>query len=125
MPYIVCSIIETCCDTSGVGGECCNRCEECIGNTCLPTLDGSACPGSPGLSCCNLGGGAHECVDLDSSNDNCGSCGITCDVEAGNGCCSGTCVDPATDINNCGTCGNVCDVPGMCCYLGVCSFVGC
>jgi hypothetical protein len=88
---------------------------------------------------------ASGCVDLKTSNTNCGACGVSCGngtcqngactvtCTGGNGSpgviCNGACVNLATDPNNCGACGNVCPTPtgqvgaclnGVCCNATVC-----
>jgi len=61
--------------STGCGGTCCdNTCGQCVGGTCIPVRDGTACPIG---SCC---GGA--CVSLVSNSDNCGACGKKCPPNA-------------------------------------------
>ncbi len=80
--------------------------------------------------CALCGGGktscSGSCVDTTTDSNNCGGCGIVCNVAGGEtcggggtpgtcGCGSGTdcstyCVATATDSNNCGGCGNVCSI---------------
>jgi hypothetical protein len=81
---------------------------------------------APGLADC---GGA--CVDLTTSNANCGACGQACSAgsncvagacECGNGLldCGAGCVDTESDGANCGACAAAC--PGArACSLGACS----
>lgn len=91
--YIICGILETCCDTAGVGGVCCGVCETCSSGNCIADIvDGGACPGSPGLSCCGTGGSRSSCFDLQTDNNNCGSCGFECATESGENCCFGECI---------------------------------
>lgn len=81
------------------------------------------------------------CVDLTSSTDNCGACGVRCSAQqtctnaacvvtcsAGQVKCGGTCIDPASDQVHCGagpgcegaTAGQTC-AAGLTCVAGACS----
>lgn len=117
MPYIICGIYETCCDT-GPGPACCSACEDCISSSCTTVADLSHC-GDPLISgtgyCCS-----GVCKDLQNDNNNCGNCGVVCNTGAGEECCDGICVDTNTDPNNCGGCGNVCTLPLPDCFGGTC-----
>jgi Stigma-specific protein, Stig1 len=78
-------------------------------------------PGDYTLSCAVLGmtkcGGT--CVNLSSSNGNCGSCGTICSGLTAT-CCGGTCTSLKTDSANCGSCGNVCKGILPSCESGTC-----
>jgi len=57
--------------STGCGGTCCdNTCGQCVGGTCIPVRDGTACPIG---TCC---GGT--CTSLVSDSNNCGACGNKC-----------------------------------------------
>lgn len=72
-----------------------------------------------------------DCTDVNIDPLNCGACGTTCDVSAGEMCndglccgatesnCSGTCRNLQDDEANCGACGNACG-NGESCISGVC-----
>jgi hypothetical protein len=82
----------------------------------------------------------RECVNLQTSDEHCGECGISC--SDGKSCqngscqcpvgqteCQGTCIDPMTDNNNCGGCpdggtGTVC-AGNQTCVGGKCAQVLC
>ncbi|HTR51519.1 MAG TPA: hypothetical protein VMJ10_12475 [Kofleriaceae bacterium] len=94
-----------------------------------------------GIAAC--GGGADKCkvgetscggtcVDLLSSNSDCGACGSACSAAqvCGNGTCAdncpvnqtncdGTCADLSSDANNCSACGSAC-ATGDTCAFGAC-----
>jgi hypothetical protein len=70
------------------------------------------------------------CVDLRTSNTNCGACGRACTggstctagmctCPAGQTLCSGTCVDLRTSNTNCGACGTAC-AAGSTCQASTC-----
>jgi hypothetical protein len=80
------------------------------------------CPPGSGQTKCG-----DTCVDLQTDNDNCGSCGHVCVGSSSctnghcecNTCgnqgrnsmsqiCDGQCIDTSSDPTNCGSCGNVC-----------------
>lgn len=60
------------------------------------------------------------CVSTDSSNFNCGSCGTSCN---GLTCCNQECRNLSNDLQNCGQCNNVC--PKLLGLLGTCSAGAC
>ena len=70
----------------------------------------------------NCDGQVDEGFDLLSDENNCGACGITCDVVSLD-CCNGTCVDLETDEDNCGGCGIPCEL-GEICINGLCEQSG-
>ena len=82
---------------------------------------------APGETDCN-----GECVDLNTSTDNCGACGTACqngatcqsgacvcDLSQGLEECNGQCVDKQNDVLNCGACGNACANDEIC-VSGIC-----
>lgn len=80
--YFVCGITETCCDAPGVGGICCDVCENCTGGACITKADDTIC--GTGKFCCS-----GVCIDILSDENNCGGCGDHCD---------GTCINGVCDI---------------------------
>jgi hypothetical protein len=90
---------------------------------------GSTMSCTPPLSLCSGG-----CVNTQSNNANCGTCGNVCPATAplcsagmclascGTGLtpCNGSCANLMTETANCGSCGNAC-APGQSCTAGVCS----
>jgi len=99
-------------------------CPDCYDSPC-PCTDCTDCP-SGQVDC------TGTCVDTDTDETNCGSCGntcssgylcvagqceLTCQTELTN--CTGTCVDTDTDEDNCGSCGNIC-LNGEICIAGFC-----
>jgi hypothetical protein len=84
------------------------------------------------LTCKGLVACSGSCVDLSSSDGNCGSCGNKCvgggSCASGKCSCSGAgsycpgpgCVNLETDSQNCGQCGKSCAAPSMC-SQGVCA----
>jgi hypothetical protein len=74
----------------------------CVDFHCVACAMNTDCRSDAGVStCCG-----HLCVDLSSSNDDCGACGIACPM--GQACCGGRCLDVQNDATNCGKCGKVC-----------------
>lgn len=78
-----------------------------------------------------------NCIDVQSSNDNCGTCDNKCDGTKGLACsqgtcqcgtgkseCSGECTDTDSDPKNCGSCANAC-ASGEVCNAGKCDSAGC
>lgn len=67
------------------------------------------------LNCAILGlskcGGS--CVNLSTSNGNCGSCGNICSGLTPT-CCGGSCTSLKSDESNCGTCGHKCGLTSTC-----------
>lgn len=74
----------------------------------------------------------NSCIDPLSNNQNCGTCGTTCENglvcgngACGNGCplgqeeCGGTCAEVLSDVANCGGCGVACEA-GDVCTDGIC-----
>ncbi len=72
-------------------------------------------PGGYTLSCAVLGktSCSGACVNLSTSNGNCGSCGHVCSGLTAT-CCGGTCTSLKTDEANCGTCGHKCSITSTC-----------
>lgn len=106
----------------------------CVDSRCELTPDGGAAPdagGCPtGTTSC-----AGACVDLQTSNTNCGGCDNVCG--SGESCvagtctfvcpgtqllCGGGCVDAETSDVHCGSCGNAC-APGTACTAGSCASI--
>src|SRR5262249_27717760 len=100
---------------------------------CVACLTDANC-GDAGLSCvngaCSCGTNKRvcngSCIDVSADNNNCGTCGHTCDTTmeqcvAGQ-CqclgslesCFGTCVDTTTEPRNCGQCGRQCRRDQVC-----------
>jgi len=92
-------------------GNVCTAGDACVGRFCqtVAARDASVTDiiaqvnpcGSLGLPDC---GGF--CVDLSSSDSNCGACGNSC--PSGFVCCDGSCVDISSDSFYCGRCYNPC-----------------
>ena len=64
---------------------------------------------SPVLTCC---GGT--CIDMDTDEQNCGTCGNKCGK--GETCCHGKCSKVDSDEKHCGICGNECAKDCLCCH---------
>lgn len=102
------------CGVSGAGsaGVTCGPQDECIGGSCY-----SQCTGAT-LSC------GSDCVDPDTDNNNCGSCGHQCGTgqacSVGQCCaanetaCQGACRDLTSNHDSCGGCGIVCETSQTC-----------
>ena len=102
-------------------GSCGNICApgySCLNGTCACLAGETSCSGM--------------CVNTEFDANNCGKCGISCDLSAGQFCsngtcvcttgniaCNGTCIDKGFDDNNCGKCGNACP-SGLFCSVGTC-----
>lgn len=97
------------CKSNNDVGSCGTNCSPCpnpSAGTGTPTCDGTSCDISCSTPTPDKCGTA--CVDLQTSEQHCVTCGTNC--AAGLTCC-GTgngCVDTKTDDNNCGSCGNKC-----------------
>jgi len=99
-------------------------------DTCVAScVNSTTCP--PGWTCC-----AQGCVNLQSDNENCASCGTRCDKAGANTqCLNGTCriesckqdfldcdkryengceTNKLDDNANCGACGTICTEPQIC-----------
>jgi len=70
-------------------------------------------------------GCSGTCVNVNTDNQNCGSCGNACAAGAtctagqcicpsGQSQCGGNCINTATDVFNCGSCKNVCQWGNIC-----------
>jgi hypothetical protein len=94
-------------------------------NTACSGLDGGPDASIPTTNC------ASACVDTQTNEANCGTCGVACG--GGTSCvtgacscvqpttlCAGVCTNTANDHGNCGACGNVC-AAGTQCNGGVCT----
>jgi hypothetical protein len=128
------------CLAASCGGTSCGPTQVCVQNACVDAAcvgvvcpSGASCAG--GLCACPTGqtlcNGA--CVDLTSSDENCGVCGARC--AAGQQCLSGSCgvtgcpsgkrvcgaacVDLQSDADNCAACGNACG-GGRVCVAATC-----
>ncbi len=110
------------------------------GQACLPDCTGGqvnnpqtgTCKCTSNQTAC---GNPATCLDTNTDNNNCGSCGNdcseapnpsgsscqsgSCQCPAGQTSCNDQCVDTNTDLNNCGSCGNVC-ATGASCSSGSC-----
>src|SRR5206468_135135 len=91
-------------------GQACAPTQECVSGQCVCQAGETLCAG-------------FGCVHTQSDMENCGNCGVLCDIghvcnagscecPAGLTDCSGTCSDIASDRNNCGACGIFCS--GFC-----------
>ena len=83
--YLICGIEETCCDSPGAGGICCDVCEDCSGGACNPKGDNAVC--GTGMKCCS-----DICIDILSDESNCGTCFNMCSTPPFNCCVNGQCV---------------------------------
>lgn len=85
---------------------------------------------------CTLTVCGDSCVDVNSNNNNCGSCGHACpsgevcdnglcewDCSSDKTSCASGCADLQTDENNCGACGDAC-AAGETCTDGACVVTG-
>ena len=111
----------------------------------VPALDAPADVavdlGPPDVTCSapltNCGG---ACVDVRTSVQNCGACGLACPATAmcfngfcepvcssGQTLCTGVCRALATDTSNCGACGRACTAANgvAACVAGVCGIASC
>jgi hypothetical protein len=115
----------SCGNKCGAGTKCCSgACVFCpLGGQCAGTQPVCECPTNEPTTC--VFEGEPICVNLNTANLFCGSCGHSCRTgeDGGETCCNGTCVNLQTNEANCGQCGNLCaTVPGgkaVCCN-GVC-----
>jgi hypothetical protein len=93
---------------------------------------GSGGSGGSGQTCGGLTSCNNVCVNPQTDNANCGTCGNACGI--GQSCsagvcqcaggfskCGNTCTNTATDPNNCGTCGTVCGAAAPFCSTTGCS----
>jgi len=95
-------------------------CDEtiCIDGVCEAVVPVGNC--NPQVSTCVTacpieGPEPAECVDLSSSPDNCGACGVTISAGPDFACCLGTPTDLTDDDSNCGACGVRCGEVLDCC----------
>jgi hypothetical protein len=97
---------------------------------CVPCASGlTACGTTISIQGFNQNQTTSVCVDAQTDNNNCGTCGNVCPANATcqsgscncplTACSSQSCTDLQTDPNNCGTCGNVCP-PNNACESGSC-----
>lgn len=143
---------RTTCEGQGCGGFLCGRCDpelqRCVGDEVRACRD--RCEGFD--ACAASDGGAHplgydhrcaaeglmrmclgQCVDLQTDDDHCGGCGISC-ADAGARCvdglcqcrgvsdelCDRQCVLTRSDIRHCGGCGRTCVAGSQRCNEGQC-----
>jgi len=133
-----------CCDAqeSNCGGTCVNLsdsttdCGAC-GNACIvgQTCQNDTCTCRLYQSLCDVGG-EPACLNTQVDPNNCGGCGVQCDVDGGEVCSAGqcqtgscldplvacpdgTCVDLAMDNTHCGNCTTECPA-GQGCSAGTC-----
>ena len=99
------------------------RCEPCLpaGDNCPPGRFCSEVNGATRYACadgcsrdsdCAADGGTslccdHVCVDVMTSDKNCGACNNACNNAK---CCGGACIDLTMSLANCGACGTACTV---------------
>lgn len=125
------------CGEAGGAVECaCGDGNDNDGNG-LTDCDDPACAQDPACAPCPTGQTRCNgtCVDTQTDNANCGSCGNACTsgetcqagvCTGGPGCgsgqteCNGVCTDTQTDPANCGSCANAC-APGQSCTGGACT----
>ncbi len=119
-------------DTVAHCGQCGQACS--VANAAASCSNGSCQIGSCDAGFGNCDGRADTgCeVDLDSSEQHCGSCNAACpsnrtcvagrcqctsdtDCGANQDCCAGACIDTRSDESNCGACGAVCANGSTCC----------
>jgi hypothetical protein len=115
----------------GMCGKACAGNEVCAKGKCAASCEAVGYLTCMGMSGMLDAGGAMNCVDARSDQNNCGACGKTClAVEAcSNGLCcptgqvncGGTCLDTSADPNNCGGCGIKCPMAAPSCAFGACS----
>jgi hypothetical protein len=108
-----CVDTSTSSDHCGACGEACGAGRECCGGACVDTRMNTDHCGACQQDCatdeaCCLGQCAAEDAEV------CATCSEDCE-DIGQQCCSGSCVDQDSDEFNCGTCGNACDQGEVCC----------
>lgn len=100
----------------------CNGCDRACGSTAQygpAWCENSACTrcsGTGEYNCRTLlpdGSYASHCINIQSDEENCGSCGNRC--AAGELCCGGRCINPDTDEEFCGGCNVRCERGQACC----------
>lgn len=96
----------SCIDNDGDGyGSHCALGDDCDdSNSALNPAAYESCDGVDN----DCDGVVDESFDFSNDNNNCGGCGIPCNVAQGFQCCSSQCVQPVGDVNNCGACGAPC-----------------
>jgi hypothetical protein len=131
------------CTSGQCGGECVPSSVDCDGKTPISCannglwLHGTTCTGDCNKgTCCGTSAPTlcgTTCVDLQTSNANCGGCGAVCSTAGGKSCragvcqcasgmtdCDGTCASLTSSSTNCGVCGNAC-TNGKTCQAGACA----
>lgn len=134
LPSEVCVFVNESLDNCGACGNVCpvvtgtNGLRTCRNGQCLTTCSQVIGREGPNVIICD-----GNCVDTDTSGNNCGACGNVCPGTSAcvNGVCvdacappatqcpGGTCTNLQTDPSNCGACGNIC-TKGKDCRNGVC-----
>jgi hypothetical protein len=92
---------------------------DCLGGTCL----GANCHCPPATTRCAQDDGTKACVDLRTSNANCGRCGLSCPGTStcgGSGTpgvcgCTPDCTGKTCGTNGCGGSCGTCTSPSICC----------
>jgi hypothetical protein len=100
------------CGGCGMDGMACGMGQECCGGLCRSPAECAGCAedcSASGTSCCSM-----ACVDTMADENNCGTCGNTC--EAGSFCCGGSCVPESPD--SCGQSCTACGATDLCCAGG-------
>jgi len=131
-PFVECDPAEGCIFANASDGTPCPddglscTIDECHQGVCahlIPVDDCNPAVSSCTTACTDGDGDDPFCVNLSTSNSNCGACGLGCSV--GETCCNGACRNFDTDNRNCGRCANVCDPNTPVCCGGACQAGAC